>query len=293
MKRGKEIFSRTTTNLKSNNIMGKAAEYIKSIEIKSLWNGQKHIIWKLNPEVNILSGINGAGKSTILNKLADRLAMREGNVGNTPVFGVKIDFHPSDATYVRYDLVRSFDRPLVHGDALDKLSDGGVKTEIDFQLYLLQRRYLDYQVNVGNRMISLLTSGAPNAAEKAAEASAAKKMFQDAVDTLFAETGKKIDRTCNEVRLIQFDEKLSPYKLSSGEKQLLIILLTVLVEDNLPYVIFLDEPEASMHVEWQQKLISLIRSLNPKAQIVLTTHSPAVIMDGWIDAVTEVSDITK
>ena len=28
-------------------------------------------------------------------------------------------------------------------------------------------------------------------------------------------------------------------------------------------------------------------------KIVLTTHSPAVIMDGWLDAVTEVSDITK
>ena len=54
--------------------MEKAADYIKSIEIKSLWNGQKHIVWDLNPEVNILSGVNGAGKSTILNKLAARLA---------------------------------------------------------------------------------------------------------------------------------------------------------------------------------------------------------------------------
>mgnify|MGYP000425217475 FL=1 len=92
---------------------------------------------------------------------------------------------------------------------------------------------------------------------------------------------------------MQFDEELSPYKLSSGEKQILIILLTVLVEDNLPYVLFLDEPEASLHIEWQQKLIGLIRSLNPHVQIVLTTHSPAMIMDGWLDAVTEVSDITK
>ena len=55
----------------------------------------------------------------------------------------------------------------------------------------------------------------------------------------------------------------------------------------------LDEPEVSLHVEWQQRLISLIRQLNPNVQIVLTTHSPAVIMDGWLDAVTEVSDITK
>jgi predicted ATP-dependent endonuclease of OLD family len=72
----------------------------------------------------------------------------------------------------------------------------------------------------------------------------------------------------------------------------MIILLTVLVEDNEPYVLFMDEPEVSLHVEWQRKLIQNIRLLNPNVQIVLTTHSPAVIMDGWADAVTEVSDIT-
>lgn len=54
----------------------------------------------------------------------------------------------------------------------------------------------------------------------------------------------------------------------------------------------MDEPEISLHIEWQQKLIGMIRSLNPNVQIILTTHSPAVIMNGWVDAVTEVSDIT-
>jgi predicted ATP-dependent endonuclease of OLD family len=34
------------------------------------------------------------------------------------------------------------------------------------------------------------------------------------------------------------------------------------------------------------------QELNPNVQIVLTTHSPAVIMEGWLDAVTEVSDIS-
>lgn len=273
--------------------MEKAAEYISKVEIKSLWNGQKHIVWNLKPDVNILSGINGAGKSTILNRLAQRLSTTEGNVNSTPVLGVKIDFYPSDATFIHYDLIRTFDRPLVHGDMLEKISGSSVKTETDFQLYLLQRRYLDYQVNIGNRMISLLTSGDPEASKKAAEATKAKKKFQDAVDELFAETGKHIDRTSNEVKIIQFDEDLPLYKLSSGEKQLLIILLTTLVEDNQHYVLFLDEPEASLHVEWQQKLIGLIREMNPNAQVILTTHSPAVIMEGWVDAVTEVSDITK
>lgn len=274
--------------------MEKAADYIKRFEINSLWNGQKHIVWDLKPDVNILSGINGAGKSTILNRLVEQLSARNGNsVGASPLLGVKIEFSPSDATFINYDLVRTFDRPLLHGDALGRLSDGSVKTETDFQLYALQRRYLDYQVNVGNRMISLLASGDPQAAQKAQEATLAKKRFQDAIDSLFGETGKHIDRTSNEVKIIQFDEELPLYKLSSGEKQMLIILLTALVEDNRHYALFLDEPEASLHFEWQQKLIGLIREMNPNAQVILTTHSPAVIMAGWADRVTEVSDITK
>ena len=66
----------------------------------------------------------------------------------------------------------------------------------------------------------------------------------------------------------------------------------MLIEDNKNYVLFMDEPEVSLHVEWQKQLIDLILALNPNVQIILTTHSPAVIMNGWIDKVTEVSDIT-
>ena len=90
----------------------------------------------------------------------------------------------------------------------------------------------------------------------------------------------------------QDGDTLTPYQLSSGEKQMLVILLTVLVQDNQHYTLFMDEPEISLHVEWQQRLIELIRQLNPNVQIILTTHSPALIMNGWVDAVTEVSDIT-
>ena len=73
---------------------------------------------------------------------------------------------------------------------------------------------------------------------------------------------------------------------------MLAILLTVLVEDNQPYVLFMDEPEVSLHIEWQKQLIDLCIELNPNVQIILTTHSPAVVMNGWVDSVTEVSDIT-
>lgn len=42
---------------------------ISKVEIKSLWN-RFDLTWNLQPDVNILSGINGSGKSTILNCIA-------------------------------------------------------------------------------------------------------------------------------------------------------------------------------------------------------------------------------
>ncbi|MBO5823497.1 MAG: AAA family ATPase [Prevotella sp.] len=270
--------------------MQKYADYIEQIEIDSLWSGQKHIVWDLDPKVNVLSGINGVGKSTILNKVVRGLA----NVDqlNSPVtMGVRLKVYPETAKWIRYDVIRSFDRPLVSSDSMRKVLDASVTTELDWQLYQLQRKYLDYQVNIGNRIIEVLQSGEPDAAERAQKISEPKKKFQDLVDKLFAETGKRLVRTKNEILFSQIGEELTPYQLSSGEKQLLAILLTVLTEDNQHYVLFMDEPEVSLHIDWQQKLIEMILDLNPNVQIILTTHSPAVIMNGWMDKVTEVSDI--
>ena len=265
----------------------KYAEYIEQIEIDSLWSGRRHVIWDLDRQVNILSGINGVGKSTILNKVVKSVE-NKGDILNHLLKGVHIKTVPADATHIRFDVIRSFDRPLVNSDTISRM-DMSLATELDWQLYKLQRKYLDYQVNIGNLIIEELQKGNLQAAQ---EFSAAKTKFQDIIDDLFKDTGKKIVRTENEIRFSQIGETLVPYQLSSGEKQMLVILLTVLVENNLPYVLFMDEPEVSLHIEWQQRLIETILDLNPNVQIILTTHSPAVIMNGWMDRVTEVSDIT-
>ncbi len=272
--------------------MQKYADYIVQIEIESLWSGTRHIVWNLDPKVNILSGINGVGKSTILNKVVRGLA-QGGEFPSHMLKGVRIKVMPEDARWIRYDVIRSFDRPLMSGEVVSKIVDASVATELDWQLYQLQRKYLDYQVNIGNRIIEVLRSGDPDAAQKAQEISQPKKRFQDMMDMLFADTGKQLIRSKNEIMFTQIGEELTPYQLSSGEKQMLVILLTVLIEDGQPYVLFMDEPEVSLHVDWQQRLIDLIVELNPNVQIVLTTHSPAVIMNGWMDKVTEVSDITS
>ena len=271
--------------------MQKYADHIVQIEIESLWSNTKHIMWNLDPKVNILSGINGVGKSTILNKVVRGLS-QGGEFPSHMLKGVRIKVSPEDARWIRYDIIRSFDRPLMGSDTVNRIVDAPVATELDWQLYQLQRKYLDYQVNIGNRIIEVLQNGDADGAVKAQEISAPKKKFQDLMDKLFAETGKQLVRTSNEILFSQMGERLTPYQLSSGEKQMLAILLTVLIEDRQHYVLFMDEPEVSLHIDWQQRLIEMILELNPNVQIVLTTHSPAVIMNGWMDKVTEVSDIT-
>lgn len=272
----------------------KQAEYIESIEIKALWKGGKHIHWELTPCVNILSGINGVGKSTIINHSAHTLHQIEGGEirAGEVVEGVTIKLFPADAEVIKYDVIRSFDRPLLNSNLLEKLADSRVKTELDWQIYKLQKRYLDYQVNIGNRIIELLTSGKPEDQVEAALVSTPKTKFQNIMDELFKDTEKTIDRRSNEIQFFQRGETLTPYQLSSGEKQMLVIMLTVLVQNGEHYALLMDEPEISLHIEWQKVLISLIRELNPNAQIILSTHSPALIMNGWMDTVTAVEDVT-
>lgn len=226
--------------------MEKTAKYIRQIEIKQLWNGRKHIIWQLDPEVNVLSGVNGIGKSTILNRLVSGVKA----VDEDP--NICIDTEPADAQLVRYDVITTPD----------------VRSEFDINLQGLQQRIVHYPHN--ERW----------------------ELFCDIVDEMFEPTAKTICRDSTEVVMEQWGETLDLRLLSSGEKQLLTILMTVLLEDGEPTTLFMDEPEVSLHLEWQQVLIHNIRELNPSVQIILTTHSPAIIMNGWMDKVTEVSDIT-
>lgn len=226
----------------------KYADYISHIEIATLWDeGNKHIKWTLDPEVNILSGGNGEGKSTILNHIVSGV-MR---IDIARQHGVIIDTCPEDADLIRLDAIHTPD----------------VRSEYDDNLEALQARYKEYK-NVEQR-------------EKLA----------NIVEKLFTTTQKTVDRNSDELALIQWGKGLDLHKLSSGEKQLLCILLTVTLQDQQSYVLCMDEPEVSLHVDWQQQLIDIVKELNPKVQIILTTHSPAMVMNGWVDKVVEVSEI--
>ena len=124
------------------------ANYIRRIEIQGLWN-KYNIAWDLRPDVNILSGVNGVGKTTILNRSVTFLESIAGEATNGVIDGVHLDFDPADATYIVYDFIRSYDRPLIQGDFTARMADKNVKSELDWQIYLMpssQRWNRDNQV---------------------------------------------------------------------------------------------------------------------------------------------------
>lgn len=91
--------------------------------------------------------------------------------------------------------------------------------------------------------------------------------------------------------IIQKDGKrIDIFDLSSGEKQLLILLTETLLQKQEPFIFLADEPEISLHIEWQEKIIASIRSLNPSSQIIVATHSPE-IASGWKDNIIDMEDI--
>ncbi len=116
--------------------------------------------------------------------------------------------------------------------------------------------------------------------------------FCDIVNSLFTDTGKRVEVEANKFIIDSNGTLLTPNDLSSGEKQLLLLFLQVFLLDEKESVVLIDEPENSLDISWQYKLIDLLVKLNPNAQFFITTHSPSIFGNGWGDKIIYMEDVT-
>lgn len=104
-----------------------------------------------------------------------------------------------------------------------------------------------------------------------------ERRFTNVLNHLYK--GAKIVDTSGPRRLsvhLPAQEKTIPVEaLASGEKQAMRILLETLVAASSPVII--DEPEISLHVDWQSDLLEQMRFINPFSQLVVATHSPEIV----------------
>lgn len=119
------------------------------------------------------------------------------------------------------------------------------------------------------------------------------RRFRDIANDFFGEGNKAISFTLGgeiQINLNNQGKPLDVSKLSSGEKQLLIQLTEILLQEEQPGIFIADEPEISLHVSWQEMLLDSLVQLNPNAQMIIATHSPEIV-GRFADGVIQMSEI--
>jgi len=104
------------------------------------------------------------------------------------------------------------------------------------------------------------------------------------VNQFFTQTNKKVSVAITGQLTVSIDDSDLPRSigaLSSGEGQLMVMLAHLSLNQSLTGsgVFIVDEPELSLHLAWQEKFVDAIQEANPNVQIILATHSPAIILD--------------
>ncbi len=273
--------------------------YIERIEIKGLW-GRFDVNWTLHPDVNILVGENGTGKSTILKFIESFFKGENAIIRLKSEFmkivldnGVSTGMTNHDILPLEWPmtypvkLLQTFESKLLEKDIISQITQKDVQNSLDLELYNLETEYWKYQIELFERIV--------NQGFSKEEVNKNHTIFIQKINQLFKTTGKVFGQNSKDKTIVfkQNGIELSLYELSSGEKQMLIILLTVLLQDEKPSILLLDEPEISMHLTWQYELIEIIRTLNPNCQVIIVTHSPSIFTDGWNDRVFWIEDICK
>lgn len=250
------------------------SKHIKEFKLDGLW-GTKRLSWgNIHQDVNIVVGINGSGKTTLLNAIYDFYSTNKKSKLYEKASGNTID--------VPVTFITSFDVPT---DSKKKSNSPLLNRLLSIVLQNLER---DSFFNYRMRPI--------NFPSEAGRVNKRINEFYALVDSFFEETDKSIDidKVTNALIFRTKDNTvLQLSDLSAGEKQLLYILLTVFLMDERPAILLLDEPELSLHITWQEKLLKSLHELNPQCQIIAATHSPSIFVDGWRDHLVFVEDLIK
>jgi len=71
--------------------------------------------------------------------------------------------------------------------------------------------------------------------------------------------------------------RLSADLLGSGELEILVLTGWFLLNDHSGGIIFIDEPEQHLHVQWHRAVLPSLRELQPRSQFIVATHSPEIL----------------
>jgi len=235
--------------------------YIENIDIRD-FGVLKNISIKFEPPnsdtacpetgnvMNIIAGVNGCGKTTLLKLIAD--------INNAE--GYKITW--------RYPQLATYDKNIIN------LSFGSflVETDNNSHLQRLEETIVKYIIHLERN------SRKPDPYERTQDAiNSFNKYFQGAEIS-----SKVVDISYSDGRNAPIFENINGNRfsfsdLSHGEKALYYGILFLIENNYENCVILIDEPELGMHPGWQQKIVDIYSRIGRNNQFIIATHSPQII----------------
>lgn len=272
---------------------------VKKLSIEQ-FKGFKDFNIEINENTTILVGGNGTGKTTILEVIYNILSgndkyflttsnftsiqlelengdsvrfIRNENQINKYINGKKVEsdnkfftkqkviYFPAEVTFRNYEVTGANKLESVDEDIIldsDKMSK-------ELKQFLVNQKYQD---------LNDIANGNPQNANRIEKY---KKIYNDFLnDKQFV----GIDNNTFEpiFELNDTKEQITIDKLSSGEKQIFYKGGSLIqYGEEKEIIVLIDEPETSMHPEWQQRILAFYKNINPKAQYIFATHSPHIV----------------
>ena len=224
-------------------------------------------------------------------------------------------------------LISTFDAHFKDKDSMRERikTDRQIKTELDIDLKIINNSFTSYQLNLrkeeSKQVVEIESEIQKLSQEESADSQDLQKLrdnirkindireelnkdkntFSQIINNLFEnedfpELNKILDFDQNNHIIFKKsnEQTVRLDQISSGEKQVILILLTVLLQENKPTILLLDEPEISMHLKWQIQLIDYIQILNPNLQLIVATHAPGIIEKmKWREKTVQISQLFK
>ena len=275
------------------------------MKIKTLYinqfKGFKNFNINFENDINLLVGENGSGKTTIFEIIFNALSGNKQYFENSNLTQIKLELQKDNENY-KITVQENNKIEILINDKIADLDNEFFKkqkvvylpAEVSFTEYNINSPTIlkeedkdlkldankiskDFKIFLINEKILDLNDIANGNYQSATRILKLKELFND-----FFEDKKFIDVDVNTYEPI-FELKetkkiITLDKLSSGEKQIFYkggALLQYTKKNSV--IVLLDEPETSLHPEWQQKILNFYKNINTDNQYIFATHSAHIV----------------
>lgn len=272
---------------------------IKRLYIEQ-FKGFRNFDVEINENTTILVGGNGTGKTTILEVIYNILSGNEKYFLDTSNF-TSVELELNNKSRIKF--IRNDDEiyKYINNKKIESNDEFFTKQKVIY--FPAEITFKNYEVTGANKLEITDSDVILNAEKMSKELKQflVNQKYQDLNDIANGnpQNAKRIEKYkriynefLNDKKFIGIDnetfepifeldntqEHITIEKLSSGEQQIFYKGGSLVqYGEEKEIIVLIDEPETSMHPEWQQKILSFYKSINPKAQYIFATHSPHIV----------------